>query len=699
MYGEDHTVSQKAIESAYQLIRELFDYSKSFTLSVSENQILFDKNLLEQSYFTDRFVKDFEKMGIYSITFHRRMNKNEFVNFLKFLTHRPGKTKQKQDLEKYMQERGIESIAVDRIRYMAVTGEVDEQNEARKVLGNILTRHPEILDKLLGDKTKQLMETPLGAELPEILPEQANEFDVVDVLSKVIEQKGLFDKSHEEMSEADKQLLNIVETVRENLSEDAKKLFLEKLDEITQKIIMEKDQTEKLLEKEFSLHEISLLDSISDVLEDSLRGEWNEKHKYEFRQRVEKLFKTNDPDAIESMIENMLQFFQKNKEMWVIDAFKIIIELAFDAGDESANGFLLSELMRHKEHIDPKTSLSALLTNALAFFCSLLLITRKFSTVIRIYQEYEKRVRSERTQESLSDLKAFVNDLSAPENVKNMLSTLNDNILSMDIELKALVEKLNPAPLCDVIIDELGHRKSQYTALAAQLLEPHKNAAKQKIQEYISSMGKLNRSDMGFIVNSEQLRRSLNIFNLAVKLDKEWAYRLLLLATNDRDDRIKKHLFFLLMLYPPERVERVIETIFLEADKELREEIIQAIAHNPNPVKDYYFRQIILFFVELRLFIIRALQKNHTEYSKTIFLELLNNWVIYVDPLPKEKIKPFLIELINSLEPYSDDADVKKALRSFRSEWKSESILKKSYSIFSFKKDEVLSMVDEVISR
>ena len=151
------------------------------------------------------------------------------------------------------------------------------------------------------------------------------------------------------------------------------------------------------------------------------------------------------------------------------------------------------------------------------------------------------------------------------------------------------------------------------------------------------------------------------------------------------------------MIYPPEKIESAIEALFLEANPELRREIVEEIARHPNPVKDYYLRQILLFFPQLRRFIIDVLSDVKTPYAKQILLELLGNWVIYVDSLPKDGIKPFLINLVKALRPFADDPDVRRALKTFRHEWKSEGVYRESSSIFFFKKDEVMQTVDEVL--
>ncbi|MCD6594666.1 hypothetical protein J7L68_03215 [bacterium] len=699
MYGAEHKVSLQAIKKAYKLIRELFGYTHSFTLSLSGEEILFDKNPLEATYFTQRFVDDFNNYNIHSITFHERITENEFLSFLEFLVRSPGRNLEKRDLEEYLSNLGIESIAVDKIKYIAVTGDVDEQAEAQKVLTDILSRHSGVLEKLLGEKTQEILETDGGAILPELLPSKANEYDVVDILTKLIEDKGLLDKNDEEISETDKQLMKIIDTVRENLSDEAKKIFLDKVNEITDKIVVEKDKSEQLLEKEFTLSEVSTLDSISDIFQESLQNGWDENAKYHFHNLVERLFDSNDPSAIDALLDNMLEFFEKTKALWTNEAFKVIIESAFAGTDDVTTGFLLGELLHRKEMVDVNAASSSLLTASLVYFSSLLFMSNKFTTIIRILQEYEKRIKETMSFEALDDFQAFIDGLSSQENLHKMLAITGENNLTFDLELKVIIGRMDGRQVCDVIIDELGQRKSGYTNIAVQLLEPHIDVAREKIEDYIHSMARLNRSDKGFIIDTEQLRRTFNIFTLAVKLDKEWALSLLLLATVDRDTRIRKHIFFLLMIYPPEQVENAIEAMFIEGNKEFRDDIIRSICERPNSLKDYYMRQIILFFPDLRNFILQALSENNTEYSKNLLIEIMNNWIIYIDQISQNRIKPFLIKLINALGRFADDPRVKKSLKQFRSEWRGEGILKTSYSLFSFKKDDIMKAVDEVFEK
>ena len=697
MYGENHKVSEQAIEQAYKLIRELFSYTHSFTLSISGEQILFDKIPLEPTYFVQRFINDFNNYNIHSITFHERMTKNEFISFLRFLVRRIEKDNERKDLEEYLSNLGIESIAVDKIKYVAVTGEVDEHKEANKVLNDILSRHPDVLEKLLGEQTGEVASSEIV--IPDLLSPEINEYDVVDILTKIIEDKGLLDKDKEELSETDKELKKIIDTVRANLSEDAKKIFLEKLNKITKNIVIEKDKSEELLEKEFTLSEVSALDSINDIFQESLDNGWDANSKYRFRNYVEKLFEANDPTAIEALLDNILEFFEKNGAIWTTDALKAIIESAFDTSDDATTGFLLAELLHRKELVDSSAPSSMLLTAALVFFASLLFISRKFSTILRIIKEYENRTKENVSFDALDDFEAFITGLSSPENLHKLLSAISGSDLSFDLELKAIISKMDSEQVCDVIIEELGQRKPDFTNIAAQLLEPHIDVAREKIENYIHSMAHLNRSDKGFIIDAEQLRRTYNIFTLAVKLDKDWALSLLLLASVDRDTRIKKHIFFLLMIYPPEQVENAIEAMFIEGNEEFRDEVIRSTCERPNSLKDYYLRQIILYFPDMRDSIIHSLSKNHTEYSKKLLIDIINNWMIYIDSLPQPRVKPFMMKLINALEPFSNDPNVRKSLKKFRSEWREEGVLKETYSLFSFKKDDIMKAVDEVLAK
>ncbi len=697
MYGEEHAVAQQAIKASLKLIRELFDHTPSFTISKVNEQILFDKTPLEESYFTRRFSQDFDELGIHSITFHRRMTDTEFVAFLKFLVRVPGKKRDEQNIEEYLNELGITSIEVDRIKYVAVMGEVDEEEEARKVLTDIIARHPEIIERLLGDAREEL--APVVDMTFGMLPLDASEIDVVELLSAIVKERGLLEKDEEEMSEVDRQLMKLVETIRENLSEEAKKRFLEKLEEITDRMVIEPDATTRLLEEEFTLKEVSLIDTIDDLLQDALQSGWNAQVRYQLRQAIERFLASGDPQKAFLLVEKLLSFYDKTGALWTVEVIKEVIEAAFEREDDVLTLALLGDLLQQKGEAKPDAPRFTLLTAALLFFASLLLLSQKYSAVLRIIKEYEERITSEPTFQVLSDAETFFTGLSSQENISKLLSTLGDKISALDVQLRGILEKLDGETLADVVIDELGSRRTSFVRVAASVLETHKPAAFRKIEEYMRSLPRLQRSDMGYIINAEQLRRTINVLSLALYLDKERALPLLILATADKDPRIAKHVFFLLMLYHPKRVQEIIETVFLEMNKELREEVVESIAQKPNPVKDFYLREIILHFPDLREEIIRTLGNAKTEYAKNLLLDILSQWVVYIDPLPEARFKRLLIRLVRSLEPFADEPEVRKALKHFRLEWKTEGIVKESFSIFSRKKDEVLEAIDKVLHK
>jgi len=699
MYGIEHQVSQKAIDITYDLIRQLFDYTPTFTISKSDEQLLFDKVPFNPTYFTDRLVNDFSEFDIHSITFHRRLNSDEFVSFLKFLVRSPGRKLERLDIDQYLQDLGIESIAVDRVKYIAVTGEVDESMQSEKVLAGILSRYPEVLEKVLGQGSFDLLDTESGAQLLSFLPENPTELNVVDVLSALVKKTGVFDKSDENLSEADKELMKIIDSIRENLSEDAKRKFVNQIGEITKDIIVSSSQTEQLLGMEFDLRKRTILDDIFELFEEALEKGWNEDRKYRFAELIKNLFEVNDPDSITRLLNKFLDFFKKTGVYWGAETFKIIIEIVYQDSNYSVSIAFLNRILELKARYEPTAPESPLLTEALAFFGKLLLLSRKFSVVLRIMREFELQSQNSPTFEAISDSQIFISLLSSKDTLTHIFSTIGSDFSMFDIELKAILSKLDPNQLCEAVFEELGIRKHDFTTMANDLLKPHKELAMDKIDEYIQNLSRFERNDAGLIIDSAALHKSLNIFTLAVKIDKEWAFPALLVATSDSDRRIIRHVFFLLMIYPPKKVENVIQALFIESSEDFKKEIIQKIALKHTPTRDYYLRQILLYFPDFRFLVVKALGNVRNDFTMRILLELLKNWIIYIDPLPKGQIKRLLILIIRSLAPFASDNEVKKVLRKFRKEWKGEGILKESYSMFSRKKDDVMLEIDEVLAK
>ena len=93
MYGIEHSVSRQSIKTILKLLHELFEHAPSFTISRLGDEMLFDRTPLESTYFTERFVNDFNDFGIHSITFHRKMSDDEFSRWfhtkLAILFHDP----------------------------------------------------------------------------------------------------------------------------------------------------------------------------------------------------------------------------------------------------------------------------------------------------------------------------------------------------------------------------------------------------------------------------------------------------------------------------------------------------------------------------------------------------------------------------------------------------------------------------------
>ncbi|HDG67660.1 MAG TPA: hypothetical protein ENG11_00755, partial [candidate division Zixibacteria bacterium] len=342
MYGEDHAVSKKAIEETFSLIRELFNYVPSFTLSVSKDELLFDRIPMEQTYFTRRFVQDFNELGIFSITFNKKLKFEEFVNFMRFLVREPGKTKEKKDLEEYLKKLGIDNILVDRIKYVAVTGDVDETEQQKKILTEILAKHADVIEKILASEeanTEEVM-TPLSRAI-----EMGDEYDVAEILAAIVRREGLMDKSEEELSETERQLWELIKTVQENLSEEAKKLFLEKVSQIADEVTMEVDEAQELLAEDFTLTEVSLLNAAEDTFKRALEEGWSERLQYDFANTVERIIQTGNPRLIEKLVEMLVSYVDERGIVWVTEAFKTLIETAFNVGDDAATGFLLEELL------------------------------------------------------------------------------------------------------------------------------------------------------------------------------------------------------------------------------------------------------------------------------------------------------------------------------------------------------------------
>ena len=700
MYGIEHSVSKQSIKATIKLIRELFEYAPSFTLSRLGEEMLFDKIPLERTYFTDRFVKDFDDFGIHSITFHRKMTDDEFISFLKFLVRTPGKKLERYDIDVYLDELRITSIEVDRVKYVAVTGDVDEQREAEKMLADILSRHPDVIERLLGKaEQSDVIDDDIISQFMSGVSLDTEEYDAVSILNAIVKESGLMNKDDEELSETDKELKRLFEIIQEKLSEERKKEFLDKVEKITDEITTKGDVTSELLEKEFTLTELSWMQSVNELFQQAIQNEWGPQIEYQFRSFLERLFARGEPDKAIAISEQLFDLYDSTGAYWVVDAMKDVIEEAYNTGDDSIFLALLGDMLNKKETSSPDIPHFGIITAALVFFASLLLVARKYSAIYRILLTYDKLVGNDPTISVITDFETFITGLSSPENVQHLLSSIGDGLSSYDLQLQEIVKKMDGEVLTQIIIDELGSRKPSFVATAANILKTHEITAKKYIEKYVNDIERLQRSDSGYMINTEQLRRTMSIFSLAIRLDKEFALPLIIKASSDRDIRVKKHLFFLLMYYPVEQVGDIIEALFLESSTEFQSEVIENIVSKPTPVKDYYLRELFLHFPKLRIKILQSLRSFKNEYVKKFLLDILDQWIIYIDPLPEPAFRKLLKALIRDFDAFSDDHEVRKALKRFRSEWKTEGIVKESFSTFSRRKDEIMEAVDKVLKK
>lgn len=696
-YGEDHLVSRQSIQSAFDLAQQIMKYTQIFTISRVGNTLLFNETPLEKSYFTDRFVEDFERFNIHSITFRQNFSYEEFVELLKILVRRPGWQIEKVNIEELIQKAGIKFIEVDRIRYVASTGDTPATGDGGQILADALSRHPEILDRLLRE-TGQSLDVNIAKELAEILPQDMSAGEIAEGLLKLAAKRGITEIPDESLSPTDRQLMKLIEIVKSQLSETAKQEFLGELEKLSDRMTIQMDTAGEILEKEVKLTTAVTLDLVCDTIKIASQKGWTDDIQEQFRELSSKLIATKDPRVIFSLFSKLMEVFEKEGSFWVIEAFKTLIEETFTRGDEHLKSALLGKFLIEKEKFAAETSQAGFITAALVFFASLLLIEKRYSQVLKIIAEYEKKIQQDPDLSVISDAEAFFNGLATPNNLERLLNLLEADFSSTDPQLLAIVSRFDPQVMVSVIFDELGTRKPAFARTITPLLKPHMLTVFQKSEEYFQQSQRLERSNNGYIINSEQLRRTLNILLLCQLLDKERSLPILQTAAGDKDPRVRKQVFLLLLSCPPAVAQDIVETIFVEGDSEFRKELIKDMATHYDRIKDFYLREIFLHFASLRNSILQSLSEINNDFVKKFLLDIADQWTAYCDNISQTETEKFVMALAQTLSNFLDDPEMKKALKRLRNNWKNEALLRDNeFTLFSFKKDRISEYIDRLL--
>lgn len=139
-YPEGHPTSSQIIGNLYETLTKLFNIKSSLTVSNSNKTLLLDDiPISDKKISSTELAMSLEKRGIESITFCRGLSMKDFKIFLRGMSYSPHMLKQQGDLTTMLQQKGVSSIKINKIKY----GKISEEEK--------LIEDTNILDFLSGN--------------------------------------------------------------------------------------------------------------------------------------------------------------------------------------------------------------------------------------------------------------------------------------------------------------------------------------------------------------------------------------------------------------------------------------------------------------------------------------------------------------------------------------------------------------------
>ncbi len=162
-YPEDHPTSSQIIGNSYETLTKLFKIKPSLTLSNSNKTLLLDDMPISDKIFSNELATTLEKRSIDSITFCRGLSMKDFRVFLHGMSYSSHMLKQQGDLTTMLQQKGVSSIKINKIKY----GKISEEEK--------LIENTYILDFLSGDNDSPGYNIPNFVEILENEPQRIRE--------------------------------------------------------------------------------------------------------------------------------------------------------------------------------------------------------------------------------------------------------------------------------------------------------------------------------------------------------------------------------------------------------------------------------------------------------------------------------------------------------------------------------------------
>ncbi len=695
MYGANHPISVEASNQAYYFLSEFLNRQPTITLTLSkEDKILVDDIALPDDYFTQRFAKDFDKHNIVSLTFYRDIEFREMTALVHFLERRIGPRYKKEDIADYFDKEKVTHIEVNKFRYEMIRDQEfveSAQFFKKEQIGKLFNDYPEILHEIVaGEVSNEQKAIETADSIREI-----SENDIIDRLIHNLHRRILG-----ESNSAEDQLIDeLIDELESSLSEQEKTRLREKLQIIRDDMLLDSgSSTSKLIDDNRRLKKLEYFREFQEYIKLIIEGKDPQELQINAKAILGRIFSEADLSEVEHVYGILQSAFVENGDRALLWACPPFVDVLFEKCPQSLVNEFVDARMRQKSEEKEFGTSTPISDEMLFWILSNLVKLDKLMNSLKILKIFEEKISDEDIEQKLKeDANGFFEMVLG----SNILSDYIDDIdkFEMDVpaELQEIIKILDSEKIAQKVLEKAEKRDKSFAVKAAKAVKVIQKNASVVFAKEVRDISKVQRGPLGEVPDPETKKRATAAIIALSIVAGEAGISFLESNVEDTDPDIREAaLDAISRIKSPKAVNILVRYLYRTDQWEKKLENFMARMDEettiPMLVKFFHLRK------DKWIDIIRIVGKIGGDEARRFILDTLDTWTFYTSKMPIEESENFAIALLEAIRRFPADAELIRAVRFFKSEWRNDDLARSIFSFFKSDGDRVSRLVNEILA-
>ncbi|MCD6501607.1 HEAT repeat domain-containing protein [bacterium] len=683
MYGKGHPVVQRNVGAAFDAFRKILDSKPSFSISVvDDGTLIVDDVPIKDDTFSGLLAADLLRKDVQSLVFNSTLTLENFEYIVDYFVRSEDIDDIDLEIREYLRAKNIRSVAANMIKYKRVA-----DGEGVELSGK---RAPSLhLKDELAPTAAQKILDELATMSPETV-EYLSENGVLKTVSELLGKEGVHEGDRNIAA-----LDTIVDRHMQRLG-SVRGRELERWYKRLRGRFVENKAPKK--------PELSRRADFVVELDDYVRLASRGANPSEMRNRLKALLEATlskpDIEEVENVYHFLLSTFVKTPSPGFLISTEVLVNVLFDKSDQGVVDNFAKNRFEEKFREKNSSFETEFSTTTLLWITAFYLSRNKLLPVLNIARLFDKRRKNKMLPDSLiEDAKTFFASLCVGFPLDSLVSAMGGGFFDVPPEIRELFAMIDSRHIAERVLKKMGAEDNAFAMRAAEALSVIPEKSAWVFANELWRVRDLPRDMSGQLLSDVQRRKESGAMLALSLIAGEKAIPVFTSLTRDRDPEIRFSALEAISHIGTEKAIRLLVKFIYSEGEDWRRDVARLIPHLDPKIA---VPVLVRFFHSRRerwTDIIRIVGNMKGEQSRTFLVDTLFMWNSYTSGMNTYEAEEFVLTLLDAVEKCEPNAEVKRALRMFLSEWHNFDLLRGLKVVFSSRKDLVTEKVREILSK